>query len=699
MTAVTATCPLACFRPESAQRPGARVRTFARGWLLALALGLSPALAVERLSLKIADVANPVFALHDIQAVFDAGGATATISVARARVGARVLRDVRLRCARASLSFDGFSCHGADLHLAGKPVSAALDFELDRRSGEVRFAAGFDQGGRIEVDLDGGGDLLARVVELPADAVHALLSPWSPPVARAMRDFKPQGRASGELAWSTAGARASRLSARFRIADAAFGSADGLQAAERVGVEFAVDARQAGGAWHWQAGVDWKEGAAYLHPLYLEAGARLSASGRLDGRRLRVDDAALEVEGVRRLRATATANLDALDETSLSVDVDGADLALIGPRWIAPLLAPASAERLRFAGHLSGALQVREGRLQAVELRFEDAGFSLIGVAEGPGVALGPIVGQASWAQGERRRARLEVAGGRWEKLALGAFVIDAELMDDGARLARTMVPVLDGALVLEDLSLSRGPGGWQGSGSVVIEPVSMPALTAALDLPLMAGVLSASLPELRVSPGEIALDGALVISVFDGYLRATGLRLREPFGVAAHLSGDLEARHIDLAQLTETFSFGSITGFVDADVRGLELVRWRPVAFDARIASSPGDYRRRISQRAVENISALGGAGAVAAIQRSLLRLFETFGYRELGLHCRLASGVCVMDGIEGGERADGGFVIVRGGGVPALDVIGYNRRVDWDELVARLQRVVAENVSPELR
>ena len=48
---------------------------------------------------------------------------------------------------------------------------------------------------------------------------------------------------------------------------------------------------------------------------------------------------------------------------------------------------------------------------------------------------------------------------------------------------------------------------------------------------------------------------------------------------------------------------------------------------------------------------------------------------------------------------RANGGFVIVRGGGVPALDVIGYNRRVDWDELVNRLQRVIAENVSPELR
>ena len=69
------------------------------------------------------------------------------------------------------------------------------------------------------------------------------------------------------------------------------------------------------------------------------------------------------------------------------------------------------------------------------------------------------------------------------------------------------------------------------------------------------------------------------------------------------------------------------------------------------------------------------------------------------IGLHCRLERGVCLMDGIDGEVRANGGFVIVRGGGVPALDVIGYNRRVDWDELVNRLQRVIAENVSPELR
>src|SRR5690606_17301393 len=165
--------------------------------------------------------------------------------------------------------------------------------------------------------------------------------------------------------------------------------------------------------------------------------------------------------------------------------------------------------------------------------------------------------------------------------------------------------------------------------------------------LPEMAGVLSAALPGLRVSPGEVVLDGTLVVSVFDGYLRVSELRVLEPFGVASHLYADVDARHIDLAQLTDTFSFGGMSGYVDASVSGLELVRWRPVRFDARVASSPGRYPRRISQRAVQNISALGGAGAVAAIQRGVLSFFDSFGYREIGLSCVLADGVCLMGGL----------------------------------------------------
>ena len=81
-----------------------------------------------------------------------------------------------------------------------------------------------------------------------------------------------------------------------------------------------------------------------------------------------------------------------------------------------------------------------------------------------------------------------------------------------------------------------------------------------------------------------------------------------------------------------------------------------------------------------------MGHAGAAAAIQRSFLGFFERFGYRRIGLSCVLRDGVCDMDGIS--PRGDG-FMLIEGGGIPALSVVGYNRRVDWPELIERLRRV----------
>jgi hypothetical protein len=44
--------------------------------------------------------------------------------------------------------------------------------------------------------------------------------------------------------------------------------------------------------------------------------------------------------------------------------------------------------------------------------------------------------------------------------------------------------------------------------------------------------------------------------------------------------------------------------------------------------------------------------------------------------------------------ENAPQGYVIVKGGGIPAISVIGYNRQVDWRELVDRLKRITQDNV-----
>jgi len=94
-----------------------------------------------------------------------------------------------------------------------------------------------------------------------------------------------------------------------------------------------------------------------------------------------------------------------------------------------------------------------------------------------------------------------------------------------------------------------------------------------------------------------------------------------------------------------------------------------------------------------VQNISSLGGAGAAAAIQRSMLSIFEQFGYSKLGLTCKLRNGVCEMGGVEDSAQ---GYVMVKGGGIPAITVMGYNRNVSWDTLVNRVQGAISSNAKP---
>jgi hypothetical protein len=152
--------------------------------------------------------------------------------------------------------------------------------------------------------------------------------------------------------------------------------------------------------------------------------------------------------------------------------------------------------------------------------------------------------------------------------------------------------------------------------------------------------------------------------------------------------------RNLDLDLLTRTFAFGNMQGRLDADVNNLELQDWQPVRFEARLYSSAGRYPKKISQKAVQNISSLGGAGAAAALERSYLGFFENFGYDRIGWSCVLRNDVCQMGGIE--ATNNGPYSIIRGGGIPAISVMGYNRAVSWGELITRLKRVTQDNVTP---
>lgn len=609
-------------------------------------------------------------------------GKQAVLDVEALQLPGHALTKLRLTCGRQALADGTLRCEDGHLVADGLPSGAhvMLDMALDgsRLSLSFRHAVL----GQLDVAYAAGTRLRlnARALQLAA------LAPFLPGVTRGA-----SGQVDLALDYRESG-QGPQMSLEGRITDGRFSSADGLQAAEALSVTFSLEASARGDVWRWQGTAGWNAGEVYLHPFYLQAGPVLEAAGLLNGDVLSVKDARVRMDGVDTLLADAEIGLAPLQLRHARLNVGRADLATIGPRWIAPLLRPGRADGLLFSGRADARLELRDAVPVAADIVLDQIAIRFVD----EDIAFGPVSGRIPWHREHPGRASLEIAGGQWQKLSLGAFVLDAALAGNAVRVADLDVPVMDGRLRLRDLAVVRGADGWSGEGRAELAPISMTSLADALGWPAMTGEVSAVLPGLRITPSEVRLDGALDVSVFDGRLTVSKLALFEPFSAASHLAADVRARNLDLGQLTETFSFGGMTGRVDVDVVNLELVDWTPTQFDASLRSAAGDYPRRISQRAVQNISALGGAGAMAALQRGFLGIFESFGYREIALSCILRAGVCEMAGLPGAGAEGGGFRIVRGGGVPALDVMGYNRRVDWADLVGRVRAVIASNMTP---
>jgi hypothetical protein len=176
---------------------------------------------------------------------------------------------------------------------------------------------------------------------------------------------------------------------------------------------------------------------------------------------------------------------------------------------------------------------------------------------------------------------------------------------------------------------------------------------------------------------------------VFDGRITLQNLRVERPFGVLPSLAADVEVESLDLDQLTQTFSFGQISGRLDGYVRDLRMLDWKPVAFDAWLGT-PGQQEgsNDISRQAVNHLTTIGGGPVTTALTSPLMRMFSNFSYRRLGLGCRLVDYVCELRGLSGDPDS---VLILEGSGVPKITIRAFNRKIDWPQMVANLLAVSA--------
>ncbi len=498
------------------------------------------------------------------------------------------------------------------------------------------------------------------------------------------------GTLDGEvsLVRSSAGVLDTKGRVEFKGVDFSDSAGEHLGAGMEGAAQFS--ASQAGERWGWRVSVDWRKGELYWKPIGVaKAGHRLEAHGALQGATLEVERADLWLADVGHLTLTARWDVERALAQRIELNSTPLDLGALHELLVKPSTSDETIRGLSVAGRAAIGWQYADGDTRSLDLKITDTT-----VAEPGGrYRLTRLNAAIPWVNGRATEGVVSFESAAFGRLPFGRVVARPRMNGYDLTVPELALPILDGSLRMQDLRVRRDADEWVWQYSAELTPISLPQLTRALGWPQMAGTLSGEIPRVRYARRELNVDGALQFKVFEGHIVATNLKLIDPYGATPTLLGNIVMSDLDLEVLTRTFSFGQITGRIDAAVQDMELRGWRPMRFDARVFSSPGEYPRRISQRAVQNISSLGGAGAAAAIQRSVLRIFEQFGYRRIGLSCRLRGNLCEMGGVTDSAQ---GYVIVQGGGIPAITVMGYNRQVGWEEFIARVKAAIQSNAKP---
>lgn len=663
---------------------------------LLVLVGLTPVVPAQArvASAHIARVSTPVAVLEDVEVRLEwpAGATGGALSLRAGRIRVDDLgyrwRDLRWRCPLQRGPQGQWRCEGPVSQAGGPPLRLAV--AIDVAHTEARLDAGHSS---LALARNAAAPDLTRVdlAQVPVSWAQALVSQgWADARLKA-------GQLNGRLELRVPGNGPLQVSGPLRLGGLSLDTPDGSIAAEGVSAAMRLDYRQ----FPQQTlvtlegelrGGELLAGNAYVAlpatPVGVDIAARRWPDGSWDLPRLAWDDgAALRLQGGLSLDPAL-----AVRDASLQLRSD--DLAPLQTRYLSGWLGLAGLADLRMSGGMTAQVEMRAGvlreagmELRDVDLRDGRDRFQLLGISGDPALS------------GEGRHdSVLRWRSGTLHGLPFGAAAFPLRSEAGAIALIQPVtVPALGGGLTFEALNLHppQREHGLAFDFGLSVENLDIGQLAAAMHWPAFQGNLSGRIPRARYAEDRLDFDGTLTAHMFGGSVEVSGLSMERPFGTAPTLSADIALDDLDLQALTGVFGFGEITGALDGDIRGLRLVDWSPQGFDADLHTDPQwRGRQRISQRAVQDLSSVGGGqGLGSSLQAQALKLFDDFGYRRIGIRCRLTEEVCQMDGL---GSAGAGFIIVEGKGLPRLTVVGFNRRVDWPTLVKRLGDVTSGESKP---
>lgn len=621
------------------------------------------------------------------------------------------LKSPVLTCAEGTLSSNQISCQKGQLeinHQWLKKRAIPVRFSWSDETGEFLFSSHnipMKLGSvSIETALR-GANWKARVrtkrldMEKMLNTVSGLLpTGWNDGMefsAIVSADIRLQGTSSTlkRIKWST------------DFQEVGFSDSEGLYIAEQLTGRWTGSANNRGKSWKGSQKISLKSGAALTPYFYLEPETKpvvfsLDYAYNDEKKSVFVPEFRLEDPGTFSVSGDAQYQLQATPDgggvEALSLVSREINIPRLYSRYLQPVLSESVLETLELAGSMDLEIRMDDYRLVQVKsdlnnIYVEHQGTEEFDGSESPGLfALYNLDGDLNWQAGEQSKiSSISWDGGHMlGSIAIGATTLPLKIQGKGIELtSESRIPLFDGALNAELLSLEMNESGPKVAFQGYLTPISLEAFSQALGWPILSGQISGMVPGITFEEGTLAVDGMALFKVFDGDVVIKDLVLEDIFSALPAMSADITLKNLDLEALTRTFSFGKITGKLDGRVESLRLEDWQPISFDARFATPDNDdSRHRINQKAVDNISNLGGAGVSGALSRSFLRFFEEFSYDRLGISCRLENGVCRMGGI---EPADRGYYLVKGGGLPRIDIVGFNQSTDWHVLISKLKQI----------
>ncbi|MFT7227848.1 MAG: hypothetical protein ACI8PW_000425 [Methylophilaceae bacterium] len=469
--------------------------------------------------------------------------------------------------------------------------------------------------------------------------------------------------------------------------DINFSDGAGLRAAEGLVGDLQFNAKKKNAVWQWDGQLNWDEGEVFWEPFYFgDAGSAFSAKGYASTKDIVVEDASLLVKDVGEMHAMGKIDAKTKQLFDVKVNAQQVDFYSLYTLLLKPVLERSAFGNLVVSGKANWQFTMKDAQPANFQLKLMDANIE----DKNGKFAFNHVNANIPWDYDIPQNISLEYENGYLLNLPLGQTKLKAELNRYALTAPELVLPLLDGALSFKDVSAAWLRENWFWHLRMDLIPIDLNQFSTALGWPAMEGRISGEVPLVTYANKQLNMNGAMTFNVFDGTVGMKNLRIDDPLGVVTRMYADLTVRKLDLAELTRTYRFGVIEGKLDGDVKGLELENWKAVKFDASLQTSADDQRKKISQRAVENIAALGGEGTAAALQRTFLRFFDNFNYDKIGISCKLRRDMCEMGGVSSTPK---GYIIVKGSGIPSVNVNGYNKQVSLTDLLSRIKRITDGN------